>query len=294
MARSGAEVAADRAVRTDRRRLLQVPHPRAIAEQLVGEDAGRAQLDQVARERTLERALLEAPEVDAIAAAGRPEVAAARHLLIEAAAAIARDAAVHLVRDELPQVLIGEGTLAAPKAPMSLARGDGQILELAFAAFVADRTIVRMVLHQPLEDEASEFDRAGIERGDFLAVRGRGHARHHQPRLSFDGRGDGADATGADGAEIAVVAEHRNLDAGLEARLHQIGSGRNGHLAAVEEQVRHGRPPPRARARTDNRRASRAPRGSGGSVDRDPSPARPLPPRARRTSSARWSRRGAR
>src|SRR5438552_16096974 len=55
VARAGTEVATNRAVGADRGRLLQVPYPGAVAEQLVGEDAGGAELDQVSRERALER-----------------------------------------------------------------------------------------------------------------------------------------------------------------------------------------------------------------------------------------------
>src|SRR5690349_14329313 len=99
-------------MRADRRRLLQIPYARAIAEELVGEDAGRAQLAEVARERALQRSGLEAAEVHAVAAAARPEVAPAGDVLVEAAAPVAGDAAVHLVRDELAQVLVHEGALA--------------------------------------------------------------------------------------------------------------------------------------------------------------------------------------
>src|SRR4029453_19174767 len=149
VARARQDVAAPRAVGADRRREAQVPDAAAVAEQLVGEHAGGTHLDKVAGERALERALLEAAEVDAVAAAGDAEVAAAGVLLVEAAAAIAGDAAVYLVRDELAEVLVAEGALLAGEAADPVAGRHREVLELALAALVAHRAIERVVDHQP-------------------------------------------------------------------------------------------------------------------------------------------------
>src|SRR5213075_1324011 len=89
MARAGMQVAADRAVRADRRADLEIPDAAAVAERLVGEHAGRAELDEVPGERAFERALLEASEVDTVAASALGEVAPARVVAIEPRAAIA-------------------------------------------------------------------------------------------------------------------------------------------------------------------------------------------------------------
>src|SRR5207237_3376197 len=58
--RSGVQVAAHRAVRADGRADLEIPDAAAVAERLVGEHAGGAELDEVPGERAFERALLEA------------------------------------------------------------------------------------------------------------------------------------------------------------------------------------------------------------------------------------------
>src|SRR5439155_6719618 len=263
VAGAGAHRAADRAVRAHRVRDLEVPHPRAVAEQLVGEHPGGAELDQVAGERALERAVLEAAEVDAVAAPGGAEVAPARDLLVEAAAAVAGDAAVHLVLDELAQVLVLEGALAPAVAADAVPAGDGQILKLALAALVADRAVVRVVDHQPLDHALAELHRGLVERGDLHPVLGLGHAGHHQAALAARRHGARAHAARADRAEVLVVAEHRHRDAGLEPGLDQVRAGGDLDLLAVEPDLRHG--PPRPSRRTDSRRHSRAPRGSGGS-----------------------------
>lgn len=65
-------------------------------------------------------------------------------------AAIAGDAAVHFVRDERPQVLVAVSTLREAVATEAMTGHDGHILKVAVTAFFTDRTVVRVVSHQPL------------------------------------------------------------------------------------------------------------------------------------------------
>src|SRR5690606_33665762 len=72
------DVAAEAAVRADGRRGLEIPLPHVVvAERSVGEDAGRADLGEVAGELALEHAVLVAAEKDGVMDAKRAEVAAA-------------------------------------------------------------------------------------------------------------------------------------------------------------------------------------------------------------------------
>ena len=78
----------------------------------VGEDACWADFDQVSGELAFEDTVFGASEVDVVAKAKCIQVVSARVLTIEAYAALALDAAVHLVIDERTKVLIAECSFA--------------------------------------------------------------------------------------------------------------------------------------------------------------------------------------
>ena len=164
VARRERRRAAEAAVRAHRRRRLQVPLARVAArERLVVEHAGGAHLDEVAAELALERAALGAPEVHLVAQAEHAEVAAAGVVVVEARAAVAGDAAVELVRDERSQVLVLEGPLAAAVAPVAVPRHHRHVLQVALAALVADRAVVRVAEHHELDHLGAEADRLRVE-----------------------------------------------------------------------------------------------------------------------------------
>ncbi len=70
-----------------------------------------------------------------------PEIPVAGKFLVEIAAALAVDAAVHLVLHEVPQVLVLVGALGTQIPADAVAAGDGLVLEQAVAAFVAHRAV---------------------------------------------------------------------------------------------------------------------------------------------------------
>src|SRR6185369_8543235 len=157
---AGDRVAADGAVHAYRRRRLQIPLARVVPlECLVVEDAGRADLDEVSRELVLERAVGVAAEVYVVVAAEDVEVAPTGVVAIKAHAAIALDAAVHLVVDERAEVLVAVGALGEPVATIVVPGHDRHVLQVALAALVADRTVVRVIRHQPLDDAGAELVR---------------------------------------------------------------------------------------------------------------------------------------
>ena len=72
---------------------------------------GRADLDQVAAELALQHAVFVPAEIDVVVGAEDVQVAPAGVVAVEAHAAVALDAAVHLVVDERPEVLVAVGAL---------------------------------------------------------------------------------------------------------------------------------------------------------------------------------------
>ena len=154
-----------------RRRRLQVPLARVVPlQRLIGENAGGADLHQVAAELVLEHAVLVAAEIDVVAQHQGVEIVAAGVVAVESHAAVALDAAVHLVVHEGAQVLVAERALADAVAAIVVAGHHGHVLQMAFAAFVAHRAIVRMVQHQPFRHAGAKLARLGIVNRDASAV----------------------------------------------------------------------------------------------------------------------------
>src|SRR5215469_5508464 len=105
---------------------------------------------------------------------------AARVLAIKTHASVALDAAVHFVVDERAEVLIAECTLVETIASIIVPGHDGHILQVALAAFVADRAIMWMVLHQAFDNGSPEFHCLWILYGDACSIGCRRQARHHK------------------------------------------------------------------------------------------------------------------
>ena len=184
-------VAAHRAVGADGRRRLEIPLAGVgLGERLVGEHPRGTDLHQVAGELAFEHAVLLATEKHPRARAEGVEILAAGVLPVVAHAAIAGDAAVHLVADEGAEVLVLPGSFATGVAAHGVAGHHGHVLEVALAALLAHRAVVGMVLHQPLDHLSAEVGResAGARRlalgsadADTHAVLHRHQARHLQP-----------------------------------------------------------------------------------------------------------------
>ncbi len=241
-ARRQADVAADRAMRADRRRLGHVPGPGIVLRPaLVVEDAGRADLGEVAGEGALQHAIGGATEIDAVVRAEHVEIPPAGIAAIEARAAIAGDAAVHLMGEQRPEILVAMGALGGIGAAQVMARSDRHVLQLAGAPLLADGAIMRMVDHQPFDDMGAERRRLGVGDLDALAVGDRRHAGHFDPapgvvRPVMDL--DRAEPAGADRAHGAVPAEMRHRHALIEAGGEQVPALRHLDGAAIDMDAR--------------------------------------------------------
>src|SRR5262249_27255628 len=96
-------VTADAAMRAQGRRRPQIPFACVVFLQcLVREDPGRTHLDQIAAEFVLQNPVLVASEVDVIARREDIQIAPASVIAVITDAAIALDAAIHLVIYEWP------------------------------------------------------------------------------------------------------------------------------------------------------------------------------------------------
>ncbi len=160
--------------------LVEVPGPSLEAVRLGGEGTDRADLDGVAREVGRERVVGEGVDLGLVASVDEVDERVARHLLGEAGAAIAQDAALAI---QVHEVADGDGllevSLLLDEAGLARAVRVRLVLQRALAALVADRAVERVVGEQELEDAV-----LGLLGG--VGLRRHGHAvghRDHARRL---------------------------------------------------------------------------------------------------------------
>src|SRR5690606_13230967 len=129
-------------VRRDRAPARELPAARREAERLARQGADRAEVDHVAGELGVHRAPDEAHDLGVFPPIDHAELHHAADLLAEAHAPGAVDAAGHaLGGDERAHRLLVHDPLGLAVARARGAVADREVLELAFAALVADRTV---------------------------------------------------------------------------------------------------------------------------------------------------------
>ena len=135
--------------------LLDVPGPGAEAVGVAGQRPDRAEVGDVAVEGRDVGAVVEGADEGAVAALEQLQLLVLGDLLAEADAAVAEDAALAVDRDqrrELDRLL--EVALVVDEAALARAPAHRDVLQRAFAAFVADRAVERVVDEEELDHRA--------------------------------------------------------------------------------------------------------------------------------------------
>ena len=228
---------------------------------LRGERADGTEIDDIAREFGRKAAFDRAGDLHVLAAIQPAELRRARHFVHEAHAARAVDAASHDGGDEGAEILVRHGALVLVVASPVAAVGERLVLQIAFAALVADGAVERMVDEQELHDA---FPGAAHQRavGAHLHAVGGGHGAGGD-RLGRAFELDETHAAIAGYRQPLVIAEARDLAARALARLEQRGAGFDRDLEAVDSQCGHG-PPFTRRASCGRGCGARARRGNAG------------------------------
>ena len=236
LAHGRVDVAADRAEAADRRHVDDLPRPPLEAVLRRQQRADRAELGHVAGERARVGQVLERRDHRQRAAVCGDELAVLRDALAEARAAVAEDAALAVERDrgrDRDRLLEGELLEAHPRVAGAVA--EGEVLQRALAALVADRAVERVV-------DEDELERPVLSRRRLL---GRASRLHDHSVLGGERAAglelrhplelDEAHAAGADRrAEPRLVAEDGDLDAGGERGLDDARPLRNVYFALVD------------------------------------------------------------
>ena len=148
------DVAADRALRADRGDVFHLPGTCSEAEIRRGQCAHRTNIGGVTREDRIETGLRVGHDLQLAASLVETDDRVAGHLVAEAHAARALDAAFAVEIDQLTQRnVLGQVILfVEEKTALSRPIGHGLVLQRAFAALVANRTIQRMRGEQEFDD----------------------------------------------------------------------------------------------------------------------------------------------
>jgi hypothetical protein len=206
------DVALRRAERADGARVLDVPRPGAEAVGGGRECADGAQLHDVAAERRDVRAAVVRAHVGVVGALEEDELEVLGHLLGEAHAAVAEDAALAVDRHERAELeRLAEVALGLDEARAAGTPTERDVLQRALAALVAHGAVERVVHEQELDDRVLRLLHA-IRAGDHHhAVLDSRRAGGLELRDALDLHE--AHAARANGlAELRLVTEHRDLD----------------------------------------------------------------------------------
>ena len=226
------QVGTGRIVGRHRLAARQFPRTGAVAEGLAGQRAHGAQVDHVARQLGVHGIAHHGGDFRVLAAVDHAQLHHAGHFLAKAHATCAVDAAAHLFhRDQRTHILVCHHTLFFFKARSSAAVAHCQILQLAFAALVANGAIQGVVNQQELHHRLLGLD-------GLFALGANDHALRDGRRAGRQWLGclfhfhQAHAAVGSNG-KFLVVAKVRNVGASLFSRMHDHAAGGGFHLLAV-------------------------------------------------------------
>ena len=204
------DIGADRIMRRDRVLLCEFPGAGRITIGLGGQGADRTQVDDITRQFGLDMLFYIGADLHILAPARRAQFAHAGDLLAKTHAAGAVDAAGQVSLDQRADVFILDHPLLFLIARDIAAIAEREVLQLAFAALIADRAIQRVIDQEEFHDGFLRVQR-GLGAGAHL------HVRHHWRGAGGQGLGgllhlDQAHAAVGRDREFLVVAKARDVN----------------------------------------------------------------------------------
>ena len=210
-------------VRADRFAARELPAARGVTERFAGQCADRTQIDHVARQFGIHRAVYKAHDLGMLGAVRHSKLHLACDLLTKAHAARALYATAHFYRgNQLADLLGIDHAFFFSVARCASAVSHREILKLTFSALIADRAIQRMIDQQKFHHAFLRLDR-------HLGMRVHLHAfgRRRRTGRQWFGRFFDFDqahpAVGCNG-QFLVIAKMRDINAGLIRRIHYRGT----------------------------------------------------------------------
>ena len=118
------------------------------------------------------------PKVYMMVAGEYAEIAPSGIIVVEPRAPVTLDATIHFVVHERTEILIAICALFNTGPAIYMSCHHGHILQVAFTPLVADRTVVGMIKHQPLNSALAELYSFRVIDRNTDAVRSGGHTGH--------------------------------------------------------------------------------------------------------------------
>ena len=233
-----ADVRSDRVHDVDARDVAQLPRPHFENLRLLKQRPNRADICEIAGEFGRNRPLEVRADLAVFASVKHADLRHARNFRREADAARALDAAGHRGLDDRTHIFVVDRALVLLETREAAAIGHRLVLEIAFAALVADRAIERVVDEQELHHPFARLLHHRRVGADVLAVGGRQRAARlglGRPGRDFDQ----AHPAIAGDRQPLVIAEARDLLARKLARLKHGRALRDLDLDAVDGDLRH-------------------------------------------------------
>src|SRR5690606_11296976 len=182
---AGTDIASGRAAMADARCELHVPLAVvSLGMGLVGEYPGGADLGQVAGELAFQHAILDAAEIHLVMGAEHAEIGAAGIVLVVADAAVAGNAAIHLVRNERAQILVDVGPLAEAITALVMTGHNRDCMQVEVSSLLALHAVMGVDDDQPYDDAGTKCPGFLVIVGNPAVVGGRRHAGHDQAPAS--------------------------------------------------------------------------------------------------------------
>jgi hypothetical protein len=140
------------------------------------------------------------------------------------------------------EILIQVCTFPEIETAVIVACHNGHILEMAFAALIAYRTIVRMIDHQGFDNSSPEIYDLLVLGRDDQAIYNRFHARHYYPSLLIIGISELFYCTlpaCSNRSQCRVIAEIWYVESKCKAGVKKVPAGFNFKIFSVYIDMYH-------------------------------------------------------
>ena len=214
--------------------LAQLPRARRKGIGPRSQRADRAQINNIARQLAIQRGFQISCDFRVLAAPNRADFRNTRHFLRKADTTRAMDAARHHGFHQRAHILVFNSALIIVKTTGIAAKAQCLVLQVAFAALVANRAIQRVINEQKLHHPfARRFDCIGCGGNHHIGGHRHGTAGYG---LGCIGHFDQTHAAITGHRQALVIAKARNFRTGLFASLQNRRARRNLNSHAINSE----------------------------------------------------------
>ena len=224
-------------MRTHRATARQFPGSGCITERLGGQGTDRTKVDDVARQFGIHRLFKKRHDLRMLTTECLTEFQLAGDLFSKAHTAGAVDAAGHVGADQRTKILVDHDALFFLIARTRTTVAHRDVLQLTFAALIADRTVKRVIDEQELHHPLLRIDGLG-RAGEHPHAGGHRRRTGRQRLVGLFHLHETHAAVGRN-RQFLVIAEVRDVDVGPVGRVHHGGAIGHRHRLSVDLDLNH-------------------------------------------------------